>query len=107
MTGTWLYTPKEVRDLLEHAYWDESIRETDVPSGPDTKTEMLVWESVCVALWDIDAAFASLSAVDRFRLEKRFKDGEEYPTDAAKKATNRAVDTLTMRLNERMNRGEF
>ena len=105
-TAQYLYTPREVRGLLEHAYWDDSIRETSVPAGPETKTQMLVWENVCLAVWDLDAAMERLSPDDYWRLERRFKQGEEFPTDAARKAVDRAVDKLTMHLNERVNRAD-
>lgn len=105
-TAQYLYTPKEVRGLLEHAYWDESIRETNVPSGPETKTQLLAFENVCVAVWDLDAAMERLSPDDYWRLERRFRQDQDYPTDAARKATDRAVDKLTMLLNERVNRAE-
>lgn len=105
-TAEYLYTPREVRGLLEHAYWDESIRETDVPSGPETKTQMLVFENVCVAVWDLDDAMGRLGPDDYWRLERRFHQDQDYPTDAARKATDRAVDKLTMLLNERVNRAE-
>lgn len=101
-TSQYLYTPREVRGLLEHAYWDDSAREAGV-SGPETQTQMLVWENVCIAVWDLDEAFKSLPATDVFRLQRRFRDGEEFPTDAARKACDRAIDSLTMRLNERIN----
>jgi hypothetical protein len=103
-TAQYLYTPAEVRLLLTHAYWDESLRETTVPTGPDDKTHLAVYEHICVALWDLDEAFASLSGMDQVRLTRRFRDEEEYPTDAARKAVDRAVDTLTQRVNERVHR---
>jgi hypothetical protein len=103
-TARYLYTPSEVRSLLESAYWDESLRETSVPTGPDDRTALSVYEHVCTALWDLDAAFESLSGMDQMRLKRRFQHGEEYPTDAARKAVDRAVDTLTRRVNERINR---
>ncbi|TQF03950.1 hypothetical protein E6W39_19050 [Kitasatospora acidiphila] len=103
-SARYLYTPAEVRGLLENAYWDESLRETSVPTGPDDRTALLVHEHVCIALWDLDAAIESLSGMDQMRLTRRFRDGEEYPTDAARKAVDRAIDTLTQRINERINR---
>lgn len=106
MSSDYLYTPKEVRGLLDNAFWDDSVRESSVPAGPDSKTQLLVWENVCVALWDLDSAFERLTGTDQFRLKRRFKDGEEFPTDAARKACDRAIDTLTQRLNERVNRAE-
>jgi DNA-directed RNA polymerase specialized sigma24 family protein len=102
-----IYTPREVRGLLEHAYWDESIRETEVPTGPDDKTQMLVWENVCVAVWDLDAAMKRLDAADYWRLERRFHQDQEPPTEAASKAIDRAVDKVTKILNERVNRAEM
>lgn len=65
---------------------------------------MVVTENICIALWDLDAAFESINEMDRFRLVNRFRDGEEYPTNAARVATDRAIDTLTQRVNERINR---
>jgi len=103
-SAKYLYTPDEVRALLEHAYWDESLRETSVPTGPDDRTALVVWQNVCVALWDLDAAFTALNPADAFRLQSRYWMGNEFPTDAAKKACYRAVDTLTRYLNERVNR---
>jgi hypothetical protein len=103
-SARYLYTPAEVRGLLSHAYWDLSLRETSVPTGPDDRTSLLVFENVCIALWDIDAALESISAEDRFRLQRRFRDGEEFPTDAARKAVDRAIDSLTQRINEHINR---
>ncbi|MEU7096035.1 hypothetical protein [Kitasatospora aureofaciens] len=103
-SARYLYTPKEIRGFLTHAYWDESLRETSVPTGPEDRTALLTWQNVCIALWDIDSAFSTLSAVDRARLTLRFRDGQEYATDAARKAVDRAIDTLTQRVNERINR---
>ncbi len=103
-SARYLYTPAEVRGLLTHAYWDLSLRETSVPTGPDDRTSLVVWESVCVALWDLDAAIASLNPMDAARLTLRFRDEAEYANDAARKAVDRAIDTLTQRLNEHINR---
>jgi hypothetical protein len=103
-SARYLYTPAEIRGLLEHAYWDQSLRETSVPTGPDDRTSLVVWENVCIALWDIDAALESLNPMDRIRLTLRFRDGVGYPNDAARKAVDRAIDTLTQRVNERINR---
>jgi hypothetical protein len=103
-SARYLYTPAEIRGLLTHAYWDQSLRETSVPTGPDDRTSLVVHENICIALWDLDAAFESIDGVDRLRLIRRFRDEEEYPTQAARKACDRAVDTLTQRVNEHINR---
>jgi hypothetical protein len=103
-SARYLYTPDEVRALLEHAYFDVSLRETSVPTGPDDRTSLVIWENVCVALWDMDAAFDAINGLDKLRLVSRYKFGAEFSSDAEKKATYRAVDTLTRYLNERVNR---
>lgn len=104
MSARWLYTPAEVRSLLENGYFDDSLRETLVPIGPDDRTRLIVFENVCVALWDIDAAMERMEPADRLRIGMRFRDGQDYPTDAARKATDRAVDRLTQLLNEHINK---
>lgn len=106
-SARYLYTPAEIRGLLTHAYWDQSLRETSVPTGPDDRTSLVVWENICIALWDLDAALEAINPIDRMRLIRRYRDDEEYPTDAARKATDRAIDTLTMYVNQRINRSEM
>lgn len=103
-TSQYLYTPAEVRGLLTHAYWDVSLRETTVPTGPDDRTSLVVWENICIALWDLDAAFGTLPAMDQARLITRFRDEAEYSSSAARVAVDRAIDKLTQRVNERINR---
>lgn len=103
-TSHYLYTPAEVRGLLTHAYWDVSLRETTVPTGPDDRTSLLVWENVCIALWDLDAALETLPGMDQERLTRRFRDEMEYSSSAERVAVDRAIDKLTQRVNERINR---
>jgi myosin-crossreactive antigen len=68
---------------------------------------MLVWENVCVAVWDLDSAIKGLSPDDYWRLERLFHQDQEPPTEAASKAIDRAVEKLTKLLNERVNRAEM
>lgn len=94
-SSQYVYTPKEVRAILEHAYYDPTAR--DVPTEKDDWLSADIGKgTVGVSLMDIDVAMDRIKPRERKLLKRRFYLGEEI-TDT--KAVTRAVDSLTRVVN--------
>lgn len=99
-TAQYVYTPREVRRLLDGYYVQDAHT---VPNGDDDFYKPQTDAST--GFLDIEAAMKDMPPEDAWRLKRRFQDGEDYPTKAAAKATDRAVDRLCRLMNYRMNSG--
>jgi hypothetical protein len=97
-TAQYIYTPKEVRRLLE-GFWNEDAR--SVPSGDDDQINPST--DTATGYLDVEAAMQDMPNEDVWRLKRRYSEGEDYPTPAARKAAERAVDRLTRLMNYRAN----
>ncbi|MFE7113917.1 hypothetical protein ACFU99_00610 [Streptomyces sp. NPDC057654] len=99
-TAEWIYTPKEVRNVLRHAYYREECREV-MPSGKDDLIKVANDpNSIALSIWDIDEAIGSLSEEHQSAIERAYLH-EETPAhgSADQRCLNRAIDRLTERLN--------
>jgi hypothetical protein len=99
-TSKYVYQPKEVRALLEEAYWVPSM--WDVPSAKDDwMTATVSGATVGVSLIDIQEAWKNLKPDHADTLLRKFRDDLEV---ADRKSVTRAVDALTRFMNYRANR---
>ncbi|MFE9120850.1 hypothetical protein [Streptomyces sp. NPDC007172] len=101
-TAEWIYTPKEVRNVLQHAYYREEAREL-IPNRKDDLLRVLHDpSSIALSIWDIDEALSRLSDVHQAAIERAFLH-EEKPLhgSAEHKQLQRAIDRLTERLNSK------
>jgi DNA-directed RNA polymerase specialized sigma24 family protein len=97
-SAQYIYTPKEVRRLLE-GFWNEDAR--SVPDGEDDQINPKT--DSATGYLDMDSAMKEMPGDDVWRLQRRYLDGLEYPSPAARKAADRAVDRLTKLMNYRAN----
>ncbi|MFD9792315.1 hypothetical protein ACFWXK_15345 [Streptomyces sp. NPDC059070] len=101
-TAEWIYTPKEVRNVLQHAYYREEAREL-IPNRKDDLLRVLHdSSSIALSIWDIDEAMNGLSDAHQAAIERAFLH-EEKPVhgSAEHKQLQRAIDRLTERLNSK------
>jgi DNA-directed RNA polymerase specialized sigma24 family protein len=99
-TSNYLYRTKEVRKILEHAYFQSSAHE--VPAGADDRLSAEVGgDSIFVSVLDIDEAWKKLSKAQSTALTRKFANGE----DVESKSVWRAVEALTRHLNGHVNQG--
>ncbi|TDB90931.1 hypothetical protein E1264_03755 [Actinomadura sp. KC216] len=104
-SSQYVYTPKEVRALLEHCYYDPAA--WDVPTGEDDWLSAEIdGQSIGVALIDIKVAMKAISPAHRNALECRFYKGD---TSVERKLISRAIDSLVRALNRKINgfEGDF
>lgn len=102
-TAEWIYTPREVRNILEHAYYNEESREV-IPNRADDLIRVAHDpRSVAISIWDIDEAFHSLSDTYQAAIEHAYLHGQK-PThgSAGQKRLQRAIERLTERLNTKV-----
>ncbi|MFI6685346.1 hypothetical protein [Streptomyces sp. NPDC050485] len=101
-TAEWIYTPKEVRNVLQHAYYREEAREL-IPNRKDDLLRVAGDPgSVALSIWDIDEAMSSLSDAHQAAIERAFLHEEKPPHGSAEhKQLQRAIDRLTERLNSK------
>ncbi|GGP72222.1 hypothetical protein [Streptomyces melanogenes] len=101
-TAAWIYTPKEVRNVLQHAYYREEAREI-IPNRKDDLMRVANDPtSIALSIWDIDEAMGRLSDAHQAAIERAFLH-EEKPShgSAEHKQLQRAIDRLTERLNSK------
>ncbi|MFJ8384711.1 hypothetical protein ACIQ9Q_09390 [Streptomyces sp. NPDC094438] len=101
-TAEWIYTPKEVRNVLQHAYYREEAREL-IPNRKDDLLRVAGDPgSIALSIWDIDEAMNALSDAHQAAIERAFLH-EEKPLhgSANHKQLQRAIDRLTERLNSK------
>jgi DNA-directed RNA polymerase specialized sigma24 family protein len=102
-TATFVYTPREVRALLQEAYFDPAA--WDVPTAKDDYlTATVTKDTLGVSLMDLHEAWKKLKASYREILLRRFRDDEEVKDT---KAVTRAVEALTWNINRRVNRSGY
>ncbi|GAA0579163.1 hypothetical protein [Streptomyces crystallinus] len=101
-TAEWIYTPKEVRNVLQHAYYCEEARELIPNRKEDLLRVLHDPSSIALSIWDIDEAMSRLSDVHQAAIERAFLH-EEKPLhgSAEQKQLQRAIDRLTERLNSK------
>ncbi|GAA2917093.1 hypothetical protein GCM10020221_11510 [Streptomyces thioluteus] len=101
-TAAWIYTPREVRKILEHAYYNEDQREV-MPGRDDLLRVAADPRSVAISIWDIDEAFNGLSDDYQAAIERAYLHGDR-PThgSADQKRLQRAIERLTERLNTKI-----
>ncbi|MFC9974326.1 hypothetical protein ACFVH6_25825 [Spirillospora sp. NPDC127200] len=94
-TSQYIYTPQEVRALLQEAYYDPSA--WDTPSRKDDWLSAEISEgTVGISLMDIKSAMDRISPQQREVLNARFGRGEEI---SERYKVARAIDALTRCLN--------
>ncbi|QFG25468.1 sigma-70 family RNA polymerase sigma factor [Actinomadura sp. WMMB 499] len=94
-SSQYVYTPREVRAVLEHVYYDPTAR--DVPTQKDDWLSAEIGKgTVGISLVDVDVAMEKIKPEYRKVLERRFLHGDTV-TDT--KAVTRAVDSLTQVVN--------
>ena len=96
-TGQYIYTPSEVRGLLEVFFLDRSDLNPPTREVPAVRVEA---GGIVVALWDMDYAWSQVTDDERTTLARRYRDGVK-PDNASteRKAVDRAIDSLTRWLN--------
>lgn len=98
-TSQYIYTPAEVRVLLEHCYYDPAA--WSVPTGRDDWLSAEIdGQSIGVALMDMRAAMERIKPEHQRTLEKAFNDGENIHHEKV----SRAVEALVRALNRHINR---
>lgn len=97
-SAEWIYTPEEIRGLLEEAFFDPIYWES-TPQKDEGVT--LTAKGIVVSLWDIRDSYAELSSEDQGIILRRFRDGESLE-NTDRKRLSRAVDRLTARINGRV-----
>jgi hypothetical protein len=101
-TSQYVYTPREVRALLEHCYYDPSA--WDVPTGRDDWLSAEIdGQSIGVSLIDIKVAMEKIKPEHRYTLEQRYFEGD---SSLERKRVSRAVDSLVRALNRKVNGSE-
>ncbi|MFE7313789.1 hypothetical protein ACFU7T_11875 [Streptomyces sp. NPDC057555] len=102
-TAEWIYTPREIRNILKHAYYCEDGREL-IPNRKDDLIRVTNDpKSVAVAIWDIDEAMAGLSEEHHASIERAYLHGDKPKHGSAEqKRLQRAIDRLTERLNTKV-----
>lgn len=98
-TSSYVYTPKEVRAILETVYFDPEAWDTPTQKDDSTK-DWIEQGTIGVSLIDMKTAFEKISKVDRGVLEERyfFQQGQAGD-NAEQKAVQRGVDNLTKFMN--------
>lgn len=100
-TSQYIYTPREVRALLEHYYYDPSMWE--VPTGRDDWLSAEIdGQSIGVSLMDIQVALEKLRPDEQAIIEERYHRGG-VNTSSKRKRLERAIDALTRALNRKVN----
>ncbi|MFI6049031.1 hypothetical protein ACIBCO_02955 [Streptomyces violascens] len=104
-TAEWIYTPKEVRNVLQHAYYREEAREL-IPNRKDDLFRVANDpSSIALSIWDIDEAMSGLSDAHQGAIERAFLLEEKPPHGSAdQKQLQRAIDRLAERLNSKTDR---
>ncbi|MEF3112443.1 hypothetical protein [Streptomyces chrestomyceticus] len=99
-TAEWIYTPREVRTILKHAYYNEDGREV-IPNRKDDLIRVAGDpRSIALSIWDIDEAFGALSEDHQAAIEQAYLHGNPPEHGSAgQKRLQRAIDRLTERLN--------
>ncbi|MFD9569710.1 hypothetical protein ACFWBI_07680 [Streptomyces sp. NPDC059982] len=102
-TAEWIYTPKEVRAVLQHAYYREEAREIMPNRRDDLMRVADDPTSIALSIWDIDEAMSGLSDDYQAAIERAFLH-EVKPAHGSgdAKTLQRAIDRLTERLNTRV-----
>ncbi|AYV29664.1 hypothetical protein ACFWNE_06560 [Streptomyces goshikiensis] len=102
VTAEWIYTPKEVRNVLQHAYYREEAREI-IPNRKDDLMRVANDPtSIALSIWDIDEAMGGLSDTHQAAIERAFLHEVKPPHGSADaKSLQRAIDRLTERLNSK------
>ncbi|MDT0472800.1 hypothetical protein RM863_11760 [Streptomyces sp. DSM 41014] len=96
-SAEYVYTSSEVRALFDAAFFQPEMWEK-----PPVKDDGISVTSggACVALWDLDRAYASLSPADAEVIAKRYERGDSLSSAEAMRLT-RAVDKITRFLNNK------
>jgi hypothetical protein len=93
-TSQYIYTPNEIKALLEHCYYDPAA--WDVPTGKDDWLSAEIdGRSIGISLMDITVGMEKIKAEYRSALEKKFYLGE----DVHHQRVTRALDSLTRAIN--------
>ena len=99
-SSQYVYTPREIKAILKHVYYDESAR--DVPTQRDDWLSADIGPGVVgISIFDVDEAMDRIKPEHRKLLERRYRDGEDIKD---RKAVARAIDHLTRAINRRMYR---
>lgn len=98
-SAQYVYTNEEVRQLFKSGFFEEAAWQ-DVPKKGDYK--LTVDEGgVTVALWDIRAAYDSLSKPEREAIFRKYALDDQLDT-TERKRLSRAVDAVTRYLNSKV-----
>lgn len=98
-SNQYIYTPREVKALLEHCYYDPAA--WDVPTGMDDWLSAEIdGHSIGVSLFDIKAAMERIKPTHRNVIEQRYFYDD---TSIHHETVNRAVDSLVRALNRKLN----
>lgn len=93
-TSQYVYTPREVKALLEHVYYDPSA--WDVPTGKDDRLSAEIdRKSIGISLMDLKDAMGRIRPEYRRTIEKRYYLGD----DIHPQSLSRAVEALTRSVN--------
>ncbi|WP_030372918.1 RNA polymerase sigma factor [Streptomyces rimosus] len=102
-TAEWIYTPREIRNVLKHAYYCEDGREV-IPNRKDDLIRVANDpKSVALTIWDIDEAIGGLTDTHQAAIEGAYLHGRTPAHGSAEqKRLQRAIDRLTERLNSKV-----
>jgi hypothetical protein len=95
-SAQYIYTPSEVRGLLEVFFMDRSELNPPTREVPNVSIRA---GGIVVALWDMDFAWQRINDDERNVLARRYRDDEEGLTPTERKQVSRATDALTRWLN--------
>lgn len=97
MTAEWIYTPREVRQVLAEYYFDRAAQ-LDTPKKPQAGRQSLEADGISIAIMDVRTAFDQISEQQQSIIIRAFQCGESL--DASdRKRLQRAVDRITAILN--------
>jgi DNA-directed RNA polymerase specialized sigma24 family protein len=94
-SAEYVYTSSEVRQLFERSFFQPEMWEK-APTQDDGVS--VTSGGVVVALWDLDAAYGKLPALDAAVIAKRYEQGEPL-SSAETMRLSRAIDKITRSLN--------
>lgn len=100
-SAQYVYTPSEVRGLLEVFFLDRSELNPPTKELPVVRVEA---GGIVVALWDMDFAWSRIDDDERDVLARRYRDGETPANSSGeRKRIDRAIESMTRWLNIKVN----
>jgi DNA-directed RNA polymerase specialized sigma24 family protein len=94
-SSEWIYTPTEIRALFQEAFFSGQMWD-NMPLKDEGVT--ITAKNAVVSLWDLAAAFDTLSPEDRYVIDARYNQGLTLD-ETERKRLERAIDKVTRKVN--------